>query len=149
MNIFKQISLYMDFRRKVRRNRKKLLEDFNIKVDLAYRLYTVVNVPDRMGEPYNLRTVDLNRESELHIKEYIRKLSVFLDSIGLSEMYGYYSPTKKLGKYSYLLVIGFKHMNSVKLNNIFWFIIAPVILFLLFLVTPFVLDSLVYFSKLL
>ena len=59
-----------------------------------------MNVPDTLGDPYNMRKSDNDRVAESYIKDYIFKLSSYLDSIGLSELYGYYQPIKKLDKFS-------------------------------------------------
>ena len=125
MNIFKKLSLYFLFRKNLRKNRDTLLREFNVKVDFANRLYTVVNVPDTLGEPYNMRKSDNDRIAESYIKDYIFKLSSYLDSIGLSELYGYYQPIKKLDKFSYLIVIGYKYLSSTKLSVLFWYLIFP------------------------
>jgi hypothetical protein len=127
MNFFRKVSLYLDFRKKIRKNRAVLLKDFGIRIDLANRLYTVINVPDVLGEPYNVRKVDIDKTAEVFIKEYALKLRLFLDSIGLSEMYDFYQPIRKLDKFSYLLVLGYKFMDSVRINNIFWFGIIPIL----------------------
>jgi len=97
-------------------------------------MYTVLNVPEeRFEEPYNTRLADIDTISQTYIRDYIIRLSDFLDSKGLSELYDFYEPVKRVEKYSYLIVIGFKPFNSVKYNNILYFRIIP-ILFLLLLV---------------
>lgn len=114
MNIFKKISLYRSFSKILELNKVSLEANFNMKIDYANRIYTVVNVPiDSIGEPYNLRKSDIDTISEKYLKEYISKSSEYLNSIGLVELYGFYEPIKKVDKYSYLIILGYKHMNSV------------------------------------
>ena len=114
MNIFKKIGLYRSFSKILEANKVSLEANFNMKIDYANRIYTVVNVPiDSIGEPYNLRKSDIDNISEKYLKEYISKSSEFLNSIGLVELYGFYEPIKKVDKYSYLIILGYKHMNSV------------------------------------
>lgn len=127
MNLYKKLKFYFQFRKTVRRNRKELLQDFNIRVDFADRLYTVVNVPDTLGEPYNMRKSDLDRVAETYLKEYIVKLSSYLNSIGLGELYDYYQPIKKLDKFSYLIIIGYKPISSTKISAVFWYLLVPTI----------------------
>jgi hypothetical protein len=94
-------------------------------------MYTVLNVPDALGEPYNLRKSDVDRLSENFIIDYLSKLSEYLNSIGLSELYDFYKPPQKVDKFSFLIIIGFKHLNSVKVNNIIWFGIVPTTIIIL------------------
>jgi hypothetical protein len=95
-------------------------------------MYTVLNVPEELfGEPYNIRTGDIDTISQTYLRDYIRKLSEFLNSKGLSELYDFYEPVKRVEKYSYLIVLGFKPFNSLKYNNILYFRIIPIISLLL------------------
>lgn len=128
MNIFKKFRLYREYRKSIRSNKNNLLSQFGIKIDLANRMYTILHVPDPLGEPYNMRKSDVDRISEKYISDYLNKLGTYLNSIGLSELYDFYKPPQKIGKFSFLLIIGFKHLNSVKINNIFWYGIFPSIL---------------------
>ncbi len=119
MNIFKQIRLYRSFSKILNENRVTLEANFNMKIDYVNRIYTVVNVPiDSIGEPYNLRKSDIDNISEKYLKEYISKSSEYLNSIGLVELYGFYEPIKKVDKYSYLIILGYKHMNSVSYTKV-------------------------------
>lgn len=125
MNLIKKIQLYLQFRKTIRRNRVQLLQDFNVRVDFADRLYTVINVPDTLGEPYNMRKADIDRISEVYLRDYIGKLSNYLNSLGLGELYGYYQPIKKLDKFSYLIIIGYKPLSSTKISTFFWYFALP------------------------
>jgi len=132
MNIFRKLRLYSSFRKILNDNRVLLDGDYKIRIDKAFRMYTVLNVPEELfGEPYNIRTGDIDNISQTYLRDYIRKLSEFLNSKGLSELYDFYEPVKRVEKYSYLIVLGFKPFNSLKYNNILYFRIIPIISLLL------------------
>lgn len=134
MNFFKKLLLYRSYAKVLTTNRIDLESRFNIRVDRANRLYTVLNIPESVfGEPYNLRTNDIETISSQYVREYIRSLSTYLDSIGLSELYDFYEPVKKVEKYSFLIILGFKPFNSVKYNTILYFRIVPALTILLIL----------------
>lgn len=136
MNIFKKIRLFWSYRDILNKNRVLLEGDYNVRIDNAFRLYTVLNIPDEtFGEPYNLRTGDIDTISQTYLREYIGKLSDLLNNLGLSELYDFYEPVKRVEKYSYLIVLGFKPFNSVKYNNILYFRIIPLLVLLTLLVT--------------
>ena len=127
MNFFKKIQLYNSYKRILKKNKVNLEGDFNIRIDRANRMYTVVNVPeDLFGEPFNLRKADIDTISMSYIREYINRLSIYLNQIGLNELYDFYDPIKKVDKYSYLVVLGFKPMNSVEYNNTMMFRVLPI-----------------------
>jgi hypothetical protein len=128
MKFWKNLRLFWSFRKILRKNRVSLEGDYNVRVDNAFRMYTVLNIPEEIfGEPYNLRTSDIDTISQTYLRDYVRRLSDFLNSQGLSELYDFYEPIKKVEKYSYLIVLGFKPFNSVRYNNIFYFRIIPII----------------------
>jgi len=134
MNFFKRYRLYSSYKKAIRKNRVNLESMFGIRIDRANRLYTVINLPEEnFEEPYNLRKSDIDSISETYIKEYIRRLSEYLNSIGLSELYDFYEPIEKKAKYSYLIVLGFKPFNTVDFNKMLWFRALPIsgVLFLL------------------
>jgi len=128
MNFIKRIRFYQEYKKSIKENKSTLQSEFGIRLDWANRMYTVLNVPDVLGEPYNLRSSDVNKMSEKYISDYLGKLSSYLNSIGLSELYDFYTPPQKVDKFSYLLVIGYKHLNSVKINRFFWFWFVPILL---------------------
>jgi len=128
MGFFKKIKLFSSYKKIIWYNRVSLESQFNIRIDRASRIYTVLNIPDELfGEPYNIRKSDIDSISEVYIKEYIQKLSEYLNSIGLNELYDFYEPIKKVDKYSYLIVLGFKPLNSVKYNKLIWMRLIPII----------------------
>jgi len=132
MKLFKNLRLFRSFKKILSQNRVLLEGDYKIRIDKAFRMYTVLNVPEELfGEPYNIRTGDIDTISQTYLRDYIRKLSEFLNSKGLSELYDFYEPVKRVEKYSYLIVLGFKPFNSLKYNNILYFRIIPIISLLL------------------
>jgi hypothetical protein len=128
MEIFNDYKLYQSYKKIIRQNRVTLEANYGIRIDSANRLYTVINIPQSQDdEAYNLRKQDIDRLAESYIKEYINKLSLYLNSIGLGELYNFYEPIKKLEKHSYLIVLGFSKINSVELNRNLYFRLYPLI----------------------
>lgn len=128
MGIFRDLRLFFSYRRLIRKNRINLEGDFFIRIDNADRMYTVINIPANLvEEPYNLRKQDVDLIAEKYIKDYVFNLSNFLNSIGLAELYDFYEPIKKVDKYSYLLVLGFKPLDSVQINKIIYRIVLPIV----------------------
>jgi hypothetical protein len=128
MSILKDLRLFFSYKSSIRKNKVRLQGDFNMRIDNADRMYTVLNIPTNLvEEPYNLRKEDIDKIAQNYIRDYINELSAFLNSIGISELYDFYEPIKKVDKYSYLIVIGYKQLDSVEINKIIYRIILPVI----------------------
>jgi hypothetical protein len=133
ISLFKKIKLFNSFRNIVKTNSSELELKFKIRIDNAYRLYTVINVPEELiGEAYSLKKSDIDRISENYIRQYSSELAAYLNSKGLNELYDFYK-IDKVGKYSYLIVFGFRLFRSEKFyNNIYYKIIpASVVLSIL------------------
>ena len=125
ISFFKKIKLFSAYRKVVSKNRSELSAKFGLRVDNAYRLYTVLNIPeDLIGEAYSLKKSDIDKISENYIKEYSSELSKFLNSKGLKELYDYYQ-VDKVGKYNYLLVFGFSLFRSNKFYNDIYYKVIP------------------------
>jgi len=125
ISFFKKIKLFSTYRKVVSKNRSELSAKFGLRVDNAYRLYTVLNIPeDLIGEAYSLKKSDIDKISENYIKEYSSELSKFLNSKGLKELYDYYQ-VDKVGKYNYLLVFGFSLFRSNKFYNDIYYKVIP------------------------
>lgn len=126
MNIFKKFNVFLNYRKTIIKNKKILTERYNIRVDNAQRLYTVINIPEELvGEAYSLKTSDINRISENFIRQYNEELAKFLNSNGLRELYEIYD-IKKVNKYSYLIVIGFSLFNTPKFYNRIYYVFLPI-----------------------
>jgi len=128
MGIFKDLRLFFSYRKAIKKNKVNLEGQFNMRIDNADRLYTVLNIPSNLVEdPYNLRKSDIDAIAQNYIRDYISELSNYLNSIGISELYDFYEPIKKVDKYSYLIVIGYKQLDSVEINKIIYRILIPTI----------------------
>lgn len=113
--MFKKLKVFLNYRRTIKNIEENLGRELNARVDNAYRIYTVVNVPvEVFEEPYNFRKSDIDKISEKYIKEYFSKLSDLLNKNGLIEMYDVYD-IKKVDKYSYLTIVGFSLFRTDKL----------------------------------
>lgn len=140
ISLWKKIKLFNNYKKIVKENKLELENKFAIRIDNAYRMYTVLNIPEELiGESYSLKKADIDAISQNFIKEYGTELANFLNKKGLSELYEYYE-IKKVDRYSYLLVYGYYFFKSNKYyNNLYWKVIPISIvtllttLFLLFL----------------
>ena len=143
ISLYKKLKLFKDFKKILKLNENEIGQIFGSRVDDAYRIYNVLNIPEEMiGEPYNLRKSDIDRFAETMVKEYSSKISEYLDSKGLKEMYDFYE-IKKVDKYAYLVVLGFslpnspfrsnKYYDNLRLRVIPSISIISIILILLFL----------------
>ena len=103
--LFKRMKLFRLYRNTIKSNRNELEQKFGVRIDRAFRIYTVLNIPEELiGEAYVLKKTDVDRIAESYIKEFTRKLSDYLNSKGLGELYDYYS-LNKVDKYSWHLVM--------------------------------------------
>jgi hypothetical protein len=139
ISFFKKVSLFRFWSKTLKSKKTELLEKFNTRVDTSSRLYTVINIPPSLiEEPYNLRKSDIDNLARSFITEYSTKISSYLNSLELLELYDYYE-IKKVDKYSYLVVFGFSLFKShIFLRNLYIWIFSLstisliVLLFLLF-----------------
>lgn len=130
VSLFKKIKLFNNYKKVISKNRNELSSKFGLRVDNAYRLYTVLNIPeDLIGEAYSLKKSDIDKISENYIREYSSELSKFLNSKNLKELYDYYQ-VDKVGKYNYLLVFGFSLFRSNKFYNDIYYKVIPATVFL-------------------
>jgi hypothetical protein len=130
ISFLKKIQLFLSYRRIVKQNKVDLERELNIRVDNAYRLYTVLNVPEELvGEAYSLKKSDIDRISETYIREYSGEVARFLNSKGLVELFRSYE-IKKVDKYSYLIVIGFSLIETPKFYNNLYYKVIPGVLFI-------------------
>jgi hypothetical protein len=121
----KKVQLYLLYRKTIKENKEVLQERFSSRVDKVYRIYGVVNIPrEEIPEPYNIRKKDLDIFSEKWISEYIKGLSTYLNSLGLGELVDIYG-IKKVDKYSYLVITGYKLFRTDSVARDFWFKILP------------------------
>jgi hypothetical protein len=135
MGLWKDVNLYFSFTKTLKENEYELEKKFNLRIDNAGRLYTILNIPPELfEEPYNIRKGDIDLISENYIKEFTIQLGQYLDSKGLKELYKFDEPITKKAKYSYLLVIGFSRVDSRSImKSIYWLIGLSVFTLLTFL----------------
>lgn len=137
MNLIKDLKLFLTYKKFLKLNKVELESKFNIRIDFADRMYTVLNIPTNLvDEPYNIRKSDIDNISKAYIKEYVGTLSEYLNSIGITELYDFYEPIKKVDKYSYLIVIGFKQINSLLIKKFMYtfLILISLSLLLIFII---------------
>ena len=120
ISLLKKLRIFRDFKKVLKLNKTELQEVFGARIDNAYRIYNVINIPvEEIGEPYNLRKSDIDLIAEKSVRDYSSNISKYLDSKGLQEMYDFYE-IKKVDKYSYLIVIGFSLPNDPFRSNIYY-----------------------------
>ena len=125
VSLRKKIQLYLTYRKTLEKNRENLFQNFTSRIDKVYRIYTVINLPkEELDEPYNFRKRDLDIFAEKYIRDYSQNIAKYLNSLGLNELYNIYE-VKKVDKFSYLIVIGYKLFNTDKLARTFWLKILP------------------------
>jgi hypothetical protein len=128
ISLIKKLKLFKEFKKIVKMNKSELELKFNIRIDKAKRLYTVLNVPNELiGEAYSLKRSDIDRISENYIRQYSTEVSNYLNNKSLKELYDFYK-IEKVGKYSYLIVFGFSLFKSNKYYNILYYFIIPTLL---------------------
>ena len=112
ISLLKKIKLFSQFKKVIKSNSVELENKFNLRIDSANRLYTVINVPPELiGEAYNIKKSDIDRIADNFIREYSKELASYLNSKELNELYEFYD-LKKVDKYSYLVVVGFSFFRS-------------------------------------
>lgn len=120
ISFFKKLSLFSFYKKTLRQNKVRLERELNIRFDSAYRLYTVLNIPEELYGEFTLKKSDIDKISENYIREYTFEVSKFLKSIGLNELFESYE-VRKVDKYSYLIIIGFSLFRSnVFYNNLYY-----------------------------
>ena len=126
MSFLKKLKLFRFYKKSIKDNRNELEQKFNVRIDRAYRLYTVLNVPEEViGEAYVLKKSDVDRIAEAYIKDFSKELGDFLNSKGMSELYDYYTLTK-VDKYSWHLVMGFSLFRSNEWYDNLYFRYIPI-----------------------
>jgi hypothetical protein len=134
ISFYKKVKLFLLYRKTIKKIELNLERQFGIRIDKAYRMYTVLNIPQELiDEPYSIRKADIDTISQSFIKDYTNQLSVFLNKNGLNELYDFYD-ISKIDKTSYLLVYGFSLFKSDKfMTNLYKAIpiVSAIILILL------------------
>ena len=139
ISFFKKLTLFSLYKKTLKINKVRLERELNVRIDSAYRLYTVLNIPEELYGEFTLKKSDIDKISENYIREYVFEVSKFLKSIGLSELFESYE-VRKVDKYSYLIVIGFSLFKSNVFYNNLYYKFLP-ILAVVSIVTYFLLKS--------
>jgi hypothetical protein len=129
ISFLKKVKLFRSYKKILKEIRTELEPKFNVRIDSAKRIYTVLNIPeDLVGESYSLKKADIDKISENFIREYTSELSKYLTSNGLAELYDVYK-VDKVDKFSYLIVVGFSLFKSDKYyNNLYYKLIPSLII---------------------
>jgi hypothetical protein len=126
--MLKKLKLFFLWRKTIKESKFELQQKFNLRIDSAQRLYTVINVPEELiGEAYALKKQDIDRISETYIRGFSGELTQMLNERGLQELFRVYE-IRKVEKYSYLLVIGFSLFESQRYYNTVYYIITPLLI---------------------
>ncbi len=115
LGIIKKFKLLFTYIKIILNNKSVLNESYKIRCDYIFRLYTIINIPtDLIPEAYDLKKSDIDKLSQSYVSDSMVNISSLLNKIGLIELYVVYD-LKKVDKYSYLVVIGFKFLKLEKL----------------------------------
>jgi len=127
VSLLKKIKIFKEYKKIVQSIKTELESSFGVRIDKAWRMYSVVNIPiEDVGEPYNLKRSDIDKIAESSIKGFSSELSIFLDAKGLKELYDFYE-VQKVDKYSYLLVFGFSLFKSNEYYDKIRFRVIPAV----------------------
>lgn len=140
ISFYKKLKLFFFYKKVLKKQKEDLERNLNIRLDDAYRMYTVLNIPENIiGDSYILKKSDRDVIAQAYIKEYTSTLSKYLNNNGLNELYSTYD-IKKVDKYSYLIVIGYSLLQSDKLYDRLYYRVIPIISLLLISVIYFTLK---------
>jgi vancomycin permeability regulator SanA len=142
ISLFKKINFFKKYKKIIKDNSEELSSMFNLRIDSAYRMYTVINIPkDMIGDEYSMRTYDISNISKGYITDWGLELKKYLDSKGLSELYSYYK-IEKVDKFSFLVVIGFSLFKSNEYYNNIYYKLIPSLVVIFFMIYYFAISKL-------
>lgn len=131
MGLIQKIKLFLVFSKAIKGKKIELLGKFNLRVDYANRLYTVLNIPETIfGEAYVFKKEEISRISEVYIKNYVSDVGKVLSTYGINELFNIYK-IERVDKLSYLVVIGFSLFKSTRFFNIIYYLLLPLVLILI------------------
>lgn len=126
--MLKKIKLFYLWKRTIKESKFELQQKFNLRIDRAQRLYTVINVPEELvGQAYALKKSDIDSISENYIRAFSADLTSMLNERGLQELFRVYE-IQKVDKYSYLVVIGFSLFKSQRYYNTLYYVVTPLMI---------------------
>ena len=118
ISFFKKIKVFFYYKKTLKKLETELNTQFNIRIDDAYRMYTVINLPSDIA-PYVTKTSDREKIADKYIIDTSNKLSNYLNSNGLAELYKRYS-ISKVGETNYLIVYGYSLLQTDKIISGFY-----------------------------
>lgn len=125
LSIRRKISLYFQYSRALKQNKTELAQS-GFRIDKVNRIYTVINIPiELFDDTYDLKSSDISRVSQSYLTENIRTISRILNGFGLNELYKIYD-TRKVDKYSFLIVLGFALFDTKKVADTIFLRILPI-----------------------
>jgi len=127
LSLFKKIRLFYFFKNILKNHKTELLDVYNARVDKISRIYTVLNIPDDIIKEKDPFTAALTKK---YIEGYISEISDFLSRKGIMEMCKFYT-VEQVEQYSYLIVIGYKFIDTEKLAKKMMFRYLPLTLIIL------------------
>lgn len=138
MNIINKIKYFREYCSLLDANRDTLLSRYNVRIDDVYRLYTVYTIDEAEYKAYGGNKAPIQKKE--NIKEFfedatqsgkiingdeylsnivnknIRELGFYLDSIGLTELYGLTS-RQRIDELHWKVVVEYKFFRSAKIAN--------------------------------
>ncbi len=139
LSFFTKIKVYREYKRILNQNLIELENRFNVRLDSANRMYTVLNIPEEaIGEAFSVKKTDIDRIADNYIRQYCSDLGQYLNSKGMSELYDFYD-LKKVDKYSYLIIVGFSMFRSDKIRLRLFKYILPISLLVFLIILSFLL----------
>ena len=126
ISFFKKLTLFSLYKKTLKLNKVRLERELNVRIDSAYRLYTVLNIPEELYGEFTLKKSDIDKISENYIREYVFEVSKFLKYWTKWTFESY--EIKKVDKYSYLLVIGFSLFRTNVFYNNLYYKFLPILL---------------------
>jgi len=132
VNIFKRIKHFYEYKKLVKNCSTELHDNFSIRIDNIYRLYTVVNIPDET-------LIYGPDHSDALTEEWLRKWLVSLDTLLVNNHLKEFIIREELTRIdnqNFLIVLRYKYLNIEKIHYIFY--ILGIITFITFLVILFI-----------
>jgi len=137
ISIIRKIKLFKEYLKILKDREVDLESEFSARIDKVGRIYKVVNVPpNEIGTNFNLKKSDIDRISLGYINLYKDKLALYLNNIGLIELYSEYE-VRKVGKYNYLIVFGYSLFRSDKIVKTLLYKVLPVSIVLISIICYF------------
>lgn len=118
--LIKSIKLFWAYRKNIRLNEKYLAEKYGLNIDLADRLWTVIDLseaPKEMVQQYGPAL------SEFEFNKYMREFQADLPRLDLHELVKRYE-VKRVDTNKYGITFGFSQFNSVNYYIAKWTLIV-------------------------